>query len=342
MGDGGAVGKGKDDDLDNAYELLALEDDAGEKEIKTAYRKISLKCHPDRNPDDEEAAEKFDRLTRAKETCCNLAAFTASRHRLVKCASTPEIILRRRKRKAARDLEELDSPDIPWSSMVFVCSTLCPVRSSMAAVAQHFHRQERHAQEDAKRRKLREDLEGRESAANARSQAYKRAQEDAEARKKYLQQDMAQRIKAKEAELAQKQQEVAASVAEARDTALDSRLRVTWRGVAPGVETIRQELAEFELISMEVGESAAIVQLGSREMALRAVLECKSKKNSMPFKVALAPKEVEEPVSQVKETPKKGEQESPAETFNRAKSFDDWEAQMMADLQNLAKKQTAA
>ncbi|CAL1171421.1 unnamed protein product [Cladocopium goreaui] len=182
----------------------------------------------------------------------------------------------------------------------------------MAAVAQHFHRQERHAQEDAKRRKLREDLEGRESAANARSQAYKRAQEDAEAargklaRKKYLQQDMAQRIKAKEAELAQKQQEVAASVAEARDTALDSRLRVTWRGVAPGVETIRQELAEFELISMEVGESAAIVQLGSREMALRAVLECKSKKNSMPFKVALAPKEVEEPVSQVKETPKKG------------------------------------
>ena len=30
----------------------------------------------------------------------------------------------------------------------------------MAAVAQHFHRQERHAQEDAKRRKLREDLEG--------------------------------------------------------------------------------------------------------------------------------------------------------------------------------------
>jgi len=290
MGDGGAVGKGKDDDLDNAYELLGLEDDAGEKEIKTAYRKISLKCHPDRNPDDEEAAEKFDRLTRAKDL-------------LLDPIRRSELD---RKRKAARDLEE------------------------------------RHAQEDAKRRKLREDLEGRESAANARSQAYKRAQEDAEARKKYLQQDMAQRIKAKEAELAQKQQEVAASVAEARDTALDSRLRVTWRGVAPGVETIRQELAEFELISMEVGESAAIVQLGSREMALRAVLECKSKKNSMPFKVALAPKEVEEPVSQVKETPKKGEQESPAETFNRAKSFDDWEAQMMADLQNLAKKQTAA
>eukprot|EP00435_Cladocopium_sp_Y103_P014175 s4846_g3.t1 len=107
-----------------------------------------------------------------------------------------------------------------------------------------------------------------------------------------------------------------------------------------------QELAEFELISMEVGESAAIVQLGSREMALRrvaavAVLECKSKKNSMPFKVALAPKEVQVIEEAVKEAPKKGEQESPAETFNRAKSFDDWEAQMMADLQNLAKKQTA-
>ncbi|CAK9088079.1 DnaJ homolog subfamily C member 17, partial [Durusdinium trenchii] len=155
MGEGGAVGKGKEDDLDNAYELLELEDDAGEKEIKTAYRKISLKCHPDRNPDDEEAAEKFDRLTRAKDL-------------LLDPIRRSELD---RKRKAAKDLEE------------------------------------RHAQEDAKRRKLREDLEGRESMANARSQAYRRAQEDAEARKKYLQQDMAQRIKAKEEELARKQQE---------------------------------------------------------------------------------------------------------------------------------------
>lgn len=283
------MGKGKDDDLDNAYELLELEDDAGEKEIKTAYRKISLKCHPDRNPDDEEAAEKFDRLTRAKDL-------------LLDPIRRSELD---RKRKAARDLEE------------------------------------RHAQEDAKRRKLREDLEGRESAANARSQAYRRAQEDAEARKKYLRQDMAQRIKAKEAELARKQQEVAASVAEVRETALDARLRLTWRGTAPGVETIREELAEFDLISMEIGESAAIVQLGSREMALRAVLECESRKK--PFKVALAPKEVvEEAVkSQVREAPKTGEPETPTETFNRAKSFDDWEAQMMADLQNLAKKQAA-
>eukprot|EP00913_Durusdinium_trenchii_P034694 g32456.t1 len=92
--------------------------------------------------------------------------------------------------------------------------------------------------------------------------------------------------------------EVAATVAEARETALDARLRLTWRGTAPGVEAIRQELADFELLSMEVGESAAIVQLGSREMALRAVLECKSRKNLMPFKVALAPKEtVEVPVN---------------------------------------------
>lgn len=34
MGEGGAVGKGKEDDLENAYELLELEEDAGEKEIK--------------------------------------------------------------------------------------------------------------------------------------------------------------------------------------------------------------------------------------------------------------------------------------------------------------------
>lgn len=32
----------------NAYELLKLETEATEQEIKTAYRKLSLKVHPDR------------------------------------------------------------------------------------------------------------------------------------------------------------------------------------------------------------------------------------------------------------------------------------------------------
>jgi len=54
-------------DLGDLYKILGVEPDVTVKQIEKAYRKASLKCHPDRNKDDKDAAEKFDRLTRAKE-----------------------------------------------------------------------------------------------------------------------------------------------------------------------------------------------------------------------------------------------------------------------------------
>ncbi|CCA78021.1 hypothetical protein PIIN_08914 [Serendipita indica DSM 11827] len=44
------------------YDLLGLTSEAGEKDIQKAYRKRSLAVHPDRNPDNPEAAQMFHEL----------------------------------------------------------------------------------------------------------------------------------------------------------------------------------------------------------------------------------------------------------------------------------------
>ena len=49
------------------YGILGVEKDATDAEIKKAYRKLALKYHPDRNPGDEEAAEKFREASEANE-----------------------------------------------------------------------------------------------------------------------------------------------------------------------------------------------------------------------------------------------------------------------------------
>ena len=52
-------------DKQDFYEILGLKKGASEAEIKSAFRKLAVKYHPDKNKGDKKAEEKFKEINEA-------------------------------------------------------------------------------------------------------------------------------------------------------------------------------------------------------------------------------------------------------------------------------------
>ena len=53
------------------YDVLGVSKSASASEIKKAYRKLAIKYHPDKNPGDNQAEEKFKEAAEAYEVLSN-------------------------------------------------------------------------------------------------------------------------------------------------------------------------------------------------------------------------------------------------------------------------------
>ncbi|XP_017040054.1 dnaJ homolog subfamily C member 17 [Drosophila ficusphila] len=92
----------------NLYDLLGISLEADQNEIRKAYRKKALDCHPDKNPDNPKAVERFHELSKALEILSDESA-RAAYDKVLKAKKAAELRSRQldgKRQKLKQELEE--------------------------------------------------------------------------------------------------------------------------------------------------------------------------------------------------------------------------------------------
>ena len=74
----------------NYYQILGLQRDVSQEEIKKAYRRIAKQYHPDSNPGNREAEKKFKEASEAYEVLSNEEKRKNYDHKLTTQCNTPK------------------------------------------------------------------------------------------------------------------------------------------------------------------------------------------------------------------------------------------------------------
>lgn len=91
----------------NLYDLLGVSIEADQADIRKAYRKRALECHPDKNPDNPKAAERFHELSKALEILTDVTARDAY-DKVLKAKKAAELRTKQLDSKRQKLKEELE------------------------------------------------------------------------------------------------------------------------------------------------------------------------------------------------------------------------------------------
>lgn len=91
----------------NLYELLGVSIEADQADIRKAYRKRALVCHPDKNPDNPQAAERFHELSKALEILTDATA-RAAYDKVLRAKKAAELRTKQLDSKRQKLKEELE------------------------------------------------------------------------------------------------------------------------------------------------------------------------------------------------------------------------------------------
>lgn len=95
------------------YKILGVDKDAGEGEVKKAYRRLAIVHHPDKNPGDEAAAERFKDIGEAYETLSDSQYVPRAAPAALWCPSGDGFVGLTRASQEARALRQRRGPDRP-------------------------------------------------------------------------------------------------------------------------------------------------------------------------------------------------------------------------------------